>query len=81
MFLFDPGEYPCSRTGIVSLCLENLETGAVVKTGYFTGVKIWQVEVQMNDPINMSTATDSYIKYNQPWLGVTIVLQNMEKKD
>lgn len=81
MLLLDPGEYPCSRIGFSSLCLESLETGAIVKTGYFTGVKIWQVEAQLNSALNNSTSTDSYIEYNQPWLGVTIVLQNLAKKD
>ena len=81
MFLLEPGIYPCSRVGFSSLCLKTLETGAIVKAGYFTGVKIWQVEAQLNDPLHNSTATESYIEYNQPWLGVTIVLQNMTKKD
>jgi 3',5'-cyclic AMP phosphodiesterase CpdA len=81
MFLLDPGEYPCNRNGLVSLCLEHQERGSIVKGGYFAGIKIWQVELQSDSTFQNSTATDSYIEYNQPWLGVTITLKKMAKKD
>ncbi|PHR30227.1 MAG: hypothetical protein COA36_02255 [Desulfotalea sp.] len=81
IYLLEPDKLPCSRQGWSSVCVKDGGKTLRVKTGYKAGIAYWKVEEQLDPGSKSATATGAYIRYNQPWLGVDIFLQQLPKKE
>lgn len=80
MYLINPLTLPCSSKGFLSVCIKN-DNGLKTKSGSFAGITYWNVEGGSNTVQNINTATRIDTRYNQPWLGVDIVLQDFSAKE
>ncbi len=81
IYLLEPEQAPCSRNVFATLCLQEVNETIKEKTARVAGLTIWKVETAVDTIAQNGNTAESYVRYNQPWLGVTIKLRAMATKE
>ncbi len=81
IYLINPLQLPCSRTGFISVCITDDDNELKTKSGGFAGITYWDVKSGLNSVQDSSRAARIDTRYSQPWLGVEIVLQDLSGKE
>ena len=81
IYLFEPMGKNCTRKMFASLCMQELDDTKREKTARFLGIRLWTVETVVPKHVDNGASREPYVRYSQPWLGVTIMLRAMATKE